>query len=375
MIDLLFEQIFQFELDEKESDATWDELLLRYSHIPVSILKCELERIKYKYELPSESDISLQHLQNTVGWEDQRKGFLTSSTIGSIVPSTDAISKAYRTSISKSKRVEKLSDPKSVLGVRKRIAKYVIEKIDNTGIGNNIYLRWGKRFENVAKHVLQQYIGMEHPILDVNLQRHLTEACLATSLDGDIPSLNAIAEFKCIYYTTKFYENIDWNYYEQLQSQLDATGRETGYWLMCQFDSYTMGSKPHLSPNGLEEWKAHILTLGPSVGNKSSMIQNGIFLKEISRYESYMYPPMHLQSVEEFWEWMKSTMAAYPARTYYPVFWNLKQHNLLVLKRDHGWLDERKSVMRAVMRMVHYYRAEENATEYAAFRIAAGCKP
>ncbi|RYE16436.1 MAG: hypothetical protein EOP45_17500 [Sphingobacteriaceae bacterium] len=117
-----------------------------------------------------------------------------------------------------------------------------------------MYTRWGHKFENVAKHLLQAHIGLDHPILDVNLQRHQTEACLATSLDGDIPSLDAVAEFKCIYFTTKFYPTIDWKYHEQLQSQLDASNREKGYWLMCQFDSFSLGLMPHERANGFHDW-------------------------------------------------------------------------------------------------------------------------
>lgn len=181
--------------------------------------------------------------------------------------------------------MEDLNNQKTVINVKKRIYQYVIAKVENIGIGNNKYLRWGKRFENVAKSLLQHYIGHQHPIHDCDLQRHRTEACLASSLDGDIPTLDAVAEFKCIYFTTKFYKHMDWNYKEQLESQMDNNNRKQGYWLMCQFDSFGLGLHPHLLPDGFEQWTSKMIF---SVGEESKWIQNGIILKDLNRFEVYV---------------------------------------------------------------------------------------
>jgi hypothetical protein len=189
----------------------------------------------------------------------------------------------YRQTINKGKRVEDLDNPKTVLAVKNRIHRYVIDKVDNNGIRDNVYMRWGKRFENVAKSLLQQHIGSQHPILDCELQRHQTEACLATSLDGDIPTLNAVAEFKCIFYTTKFYQHMDWKYKEQLESQMDATNREKGYWLMCQFDTIDLGLNPQEQDDGFEQWTAKM-----EPQDNSDWTRNGIILKDLNRHETYM---------------------------------------------------------------------------------------
>ncbi|RYE26193.1 MAG: hypothetical protein EOP45_04120 [Sphingobacteriaceae bacterium] len=373
-MEVLFDSKFLFELKEGDTQIPLEDLTLKYPTIPKSIVECEYIRLLYAASKSCQDDVCEEdgkipdtaalstHLQNSLGWLDERKAYLTSSSIANIIPSTLEIAETYRRLVSKSKQIEDLSNPKKVTGVKKRIRKYIIDKIEGNGIGANCYLRWGDRFEKVAKHLLQHHIGLAHPILDVNLQRHRNEACLATSLDGDIPSLDAVAEFKCIYYTTNFYKNIDWKYYEQIQSQMDATNRSKGYWLMCQFDSFTLGSVP----NDINDWKLK-LSNNSNVGNLSNL-QNGIFLKDIEHYETYLYPPIHLETPEQFWSWMKEVMDSKPPRTYYPVFWKLKQYNLLVIPRDPMWLEKRKQVMRAVMRMITYYKAPENLNDWLIYR-------
>jgi hypothetical protein len=99
-----------------------------------------------------------------------------------------------------------------------------------------------------------------------------------------------------------------------------------------------------------------------------SFIRNGIFLKVLNRYETFTYPPMDLTTPQQFWDWMIQTIQGAPPSSYYPVFWKLVRHNLLILKREKDWMKKRQPVMRAVMRMIHYYRAPENKEKYESFR-------
>ncbi|RYE16437.1 MAG: hypothetical protein EOP45_17505, partial [Sphingobacteriaceae bacterium] len=102
--------------------------------------------------------------------------------------------------------------------------------------------------------------------------------------------------------------------------------------------------------------------------NDSNFIRNGILLKDLNRYETFTYPPMDLTTPQQFWDWMIEKIKGAPPSTYYPVFWKLVRHNLLVLNREKDWMKKRQPVMRAVMRMIHYYRAPENQDKYTAFR-------
>jgi hypothetical protein len=80
---ILFDAPFTFELGDNDATSSLAELETKYPEIPKSILECEYTRLHYKFHLPLDTDV--RHAQNSRGWMDQRKWYLTSSSIGTLL--------------------------------------------------------------------------------------------------------------------------------------------------------------------------------------------------------------------------------------------------------------------------------------------------
>lgn len=209
------------------------------------------------------------------------------------------------------------------------------------------------------------YLGVR--VETVGMTHHPCRSYLSTSLDALIPELDAIAEFKCVYPTSKFPPKPSWMQTEQVQSQLECSQRKKCFWLMCQFETIT------ISPFTFETWREKVSEYQNQITavdreNNARFVNAGIFLRHRTLCEheagKYVYSPENLTEPEAIWKWMSDGLIK---KEYFPMFWVLKKVNLVEMYPVPDWLEKRDPYLRPLAEMLKYFSHAENKEEFNAY--------
>lgn len=84
-----------------------------------------------------------------------------------------------------------------------------------------------------------------------------------------------------------------------------------------------------------------------------NIMQQGIFLQNTYLDEKdpnkYIYPPMHVITPEQHWQWMQLQMQSMENsyEKYQPSFWTLRQYNFIHVRKDPEWLKHREPYLQS----------------------------
>lgn len=196
---------------------------------------------------------------------------------------------------------------------------------------NNVIMRWGNMFEDVAVSIYEAMSGVDVHVF--GLLQHPTRSYFGASPDG-ISDMGIMLEIKCPF-KRKITGEIPTQYYYQIQGQLDVCGLSECDYFECEFEQL----------EGMEQFLAL----------KDANYKGVIIEKPDNKF---VYSPLNRVDEYHIDSFIKQNANSEDKL----VYWQLKQYNKKRVIKDEVFVKEKLDQLEAVWNKIVYYR--ENPDKY-----------
>jgi hypothetical protein len=188
-------------------------------------------------------------------------------------------------------------------------------------------LHWGQKYEPVATGLYSEWFGVE--VREYGCIRHLRHVFLGASPDGVVvspgPMYGRMLEIKNV--VNRELTGIPKrDYWIQMQMQMETCDLPLCDFLECQFIEY-------------ETWAA--ATSDGSFNRSAEGKRKGALLMlfdEEKQRIRYFYPPLTIDTIEEYTAWEQREREAHPRMTWMQrIWWRLESHSLITVERNQHW--------------------------------------
>ena len=253
-----------------------------------------------------------QPIQKSEDWYNLRNTRITASEIACCLTNTEEICKAYMEEFN----ITDLKFDNKCLSHFDTREEYIIKKCKSF-FGENVFkdsvfTLFGKKYEEIATRLYRRKFNTE--VIEFGLLPHPRLKWLGASPDGITPD-GVMLEIKCPY-SRKINGRVPIHYWCQMMCQLEVAGLERCDFLECE----------------IKELSSEAEFLACENEEKGILLNNGS--------ESFVYPPDHLNTPEEYIQWSKG----YPQST--PNYWVIQKWGVIKVNRRKDWFEMVKPILK-----------------------------
>jgi putative phage-type endonuclease len=272
-----------------------------------------------------------QFKQRSEEWFLQRQTRITASEAASCLLKTERVCSSYISTFGSCMKLTGKS-----LNTYCSLEDYIIRKcsdfhkIGNTTFKDTPATLWGKMYEDVASKL---YANLKKTdIYEFGLLNHPRLKWLAASPDG-ITKEGVMIEIKCPKSRKIKESEPPIHYWVQTQIQLEVCNLDVCDFLECEIKEVTF---PEFMNTPIEKSPGLLLAIGDN---------------------EYLYPPLHINTHQEYIAWMEEFKTA----SMYPVFYYIDKYNINSIKRDKEWFDTVKEDFKAVYKTISFFQKDKQA--------------
>jgi putative phage-type endonuclease len=254
--------------------------------------------------------------QRTPEWFRERQTRITASEAASCLYKSQQVCEPYVKEFAIQNYKYKENEPLNPYETKE---DYIIKKVSSyfgeATFKDTVFTLWGKKYEDVANRLYAKLYNTK--VLEFGLLSHNMLKWVAASPDG-ITEDGVMIEIKCPK-ARKIDANVPPLYYwVQVQMQLEVCNLDYCDFLECE----------------IVELPCEEDFINKPVLEKQD---KGIILKKLGEGEpQYIYPPVHLTTVDDYISWKKQNMELYP-NALEPKYYFISKYNVMRIKRSKEW--------------------------------------
>lgn len=234
------------------------------------------------------------------------------------------------------------------------------------GMSSSPALKWGVMFEPVASDVYSARNG-NIKVHEFGLLRHPTIPHIGASPDG-ITDAGVMVEIKCPF-QRKINREVPYQYYCQIQGQLEVCGLKYCDYLECEFEKYDnfdefVADSMAQQKNEIEESSPSHLGYSMRTGREKGIIAE--FRGQRDEGSKYEYSPLPFDHPDAklfdvvLKEWMESVEKNRPDFKEF-TYWHLNTYSVLRVEADPVIIAEVLKDLDAVWKKILMYRKDRSA--------------
>jgi putative phage-type endonuclease len=285
--------------------------------------------------------------QRTPAWFEARNTRITASEAASCLFKSKSVCEAYVQEFNlknfKYKETESLNPYESREDyIIKKCASYNGENV----FKDSIFTLWGKKYEEVANRLYCKLNNTK--VIEFGLISHSRLKWLAASPDGITPD-GIMLEIKCPK-ARKIDENQPPLYYWiQTQIQMETVDLDFCDFFECEIEELTSE----------QEFISQTIT---GKQDKGIVLQ----LNDSGPDPKFLYPPLELNTAEDYINWKNKNMNNSSDVTYTPIYYFISKYNNIRIKRSKEWFNNVKDDLKKTWQLIR--NLQENKEDFEKYK-------